>query len=311
MSAPYSDPAKLWNLPIDEFNEWRANNDLPILLNFFKSTLPGFDRWLETFGIDAASFCRIVPTGEIFYGKDKKLLVEDKFYEDKFSFFRHYPINKEQFLARRAEAGKPLSPFKEYEPYFFWAKKNLGQKRFFGHRPNDTNKTDTFHYNMWSANNWPQQSRETLQGVFQVLKLGGLVLPSGVPIGGRNLDFSDLDYLVVENELHGSREATISFSTCKHMKFKNTRLHFFTFTDCAMENFSCEQSELYQFHFLRCSGPYQRMIESNLRSIIFENSHLPDFVRCELTDFVYKPNKRGLGSGIVSCPPIIGPDLIS
>ena len=47
MSVAAHDIPKLWAMPRDVFNEWRANNDLPLLLNFFKTTLPGFEAWLK------------------------------------------------------------------------------------------------------------------------------------------------------------------------------------------------------------------------------------------------------------------------
>ena len=239
----------------------------------------------------------MLPTSALFYGEEKKLFVGGgKFHEDTYSFFQPYPITKEQLLARREEQGKSVPDYFEIMPYFIWAKQNLGRKRFFSQRPNDQSKTDTFHFNGWSAVGVPSMSRETLQGAFEVLKLGGITLPEGVQIGGRNLDFVDLDYLTVAGKYHGSIEASISFSTCKQMTLHNTNLHHYTFSDCDLEDFACIGSELYQFTFIRCRALRMRIADSHLRILVFDGSILPDFIRCDLTDVSFRPDRAWLAS---------------
>jgi hypothetical protein len=89
MSVPYTDPKTLWALSPDAFNEWRATNDLPLLLRLFRSRLPNFDDWMSECGLDEQSFCRFSPTGQLFYGPGgRKLFALEKQPNEKYQFFR-------------------------------------------------------------------------------------------------------------------------------------------------------------------------------------------------------------------------------
>ena len=75
MSVPLFDISMLWNLSPEVFNEWRANNDLPIVYQHFLGLLPAFHEWTAESGIDRAVFCRTVPVGELFSGNAQITLV--------------------------------------------------------------------------------------------------------------------------------------------------------------------------------------------------------------------------------------------
>lgn len=281
MSIPISDVPRLWAMKRDEFNEWRAVNDIPRLLDFFKSVLPHFAEWQRAFGISDTDFCRVVPTSDLFIGSDTKLFVEESFSGDQFKFFGT-AVGRDEGSRRRLEI----------HPYFAWAKKTLGRKRFFPESPNSAGMTDRLRYSAWNAPiNFPAAGQATMQGAFEVLKLGGILLPNGVDIGGRNLAFANLDFLSVEGEFHGSIRLKIGLSSCKHMRLNNARLAFWNFSDCELEEFTCENSELYDFQFIRCRGFRQRIADTNLRLVTFKESILPDLSRCDLTDFKFVPSK--------------------
>jgi hypothetical protein len=53
VSIPIPDLRKVWHRKNDEFNEWRATNDLPQLLAFFKIRFPGFADWLTCLSLGA------------------------------------------------------------------------------------------------------------------------------------------------------------------------------------------------------------------------------------------------------------------
>src|SRR5436190_1528952 len=66
MSIPMFDVSELWRKQSDEFNEWRANSDLPLLYDFFLTRLPDFDAWASDFQIDKETFSHTIPTGKLF-----------------------------------------------------------------------------------------------------------------------------------------------------------------------------------------------------------------------------------------------------
>jgi hypothetical protein len=272
LSVPYHNPEELWGLPSDKFNEWRANNDLPLLLEYFLKKLPQFQLWLDTFDIDAKLFCKLVPTGQIFLGEGKKLFVMEPRDNEQFVFYRPWPISREWLLQKHFENNTIAPEHIEIEPYFYWAKKHLGRERYFKIINNNPSKTDTII--SWSAYNIPHASRASIFGGYQVLKLGGINIGSDIRIGGRNLDFSDLDFLRVEGNWHGSWAAEINYASCKHMTFNAVSLHHFKLRYCYLNNFVCTKSELQLFEFIKCYGIEGVISESRLIKVSFSECEL-------------------------------------
>jgi hypothetical protein len=60
MSIPLFDVSELWRKQADEFNEWRANSDLPLLYDFFLTRLPDFEDWASEFQIDKKTFSHTI-----------------------------------------------------------------------------------------------------------------------------------------------------------------------------------------------------------------------------------------------------------
>jgi hypothetical protein len=56
MSVPLFGVQSLWEKTPDAFNEWRAENDLPILYEYFLERLPAFKEWAAEFDIDQPTF---------------------------------------------------------------------------------------------------------------------------------------------------------------------------------------------------------------------------------------------------------------
>src|ERR1700733_14969026 len=125
MSPPDEPPALLWALSPEEFNEWRATNDLPRLYSFFLQTLPGFGDWLDAFQIDADQFCRVVPTGDFFIGKARRVTYRnDSFFPHK-QLFGTIELSAEEYSQSYRHRGEPVPRFLEFQPYFVWAKETL------------------------------------------------------------------------------------------------------------------------------------------------------------------------------------------
>ena len=58
MSVPIFDVSTLWRMPCDDFNEWRATTDLPILYDYVLQRLPDFTIWATEFNVDRETFSR-------------------------------------------------------------------------------------------------------------------------------------------------------------------------------------------------------------------------------------------------------------
>jgi hypothetical protein len=208
----------LWNLSPEVFNEWRANNDLPIVYQHFLGLLPAFHEWTAESGIDRAVFCRTVPVGELFSGNAQITMVRRQ--EDRSPLYSYRPMvipDKELFSKRYEANGRPGPMMKDVTPYFLWCKNRFGSSEVV---PLDGNKVSTFVFNSWSAFDMPTASRASLFRAFEVLKLGGVKIPTGIELAGRNLDFADLDHLTIEGKWHGSSALNICFASCRNITIR-------------------------------------------------------------------------------------------
>jgi len=283
------DPAEVWNKTPEEFNEWRATGDLPLLLSFFESRLPGFATWRKTFQIDRELFCRLVPTGEWFIaGPTRTVHRNDSFYPHR-TLYGTLPVSKARLISSYHERGEKVPEnVVEYEPYFSWAKRTLKSRRFFPFRLGQPQRTDTFQYSQWIAFNAAERSREVLLGSFQVVKIGAIELTDNVVIASRNLDFADLDFLRVRGRYHGSAEVQINYSTCKRWIIEDAELNFVTLRECDIQELRMIASQLYRWEQNRCSGYDVRFERTRLRTVQFYG-WVPDLEQCDLTDVRFTP----------------------
>ncbi|WP_319406141.1 ion channel [uncultured Desulfosarcina sp.] len=301
MSVPLYDINMLWSLNHDDFNKWRSTHDLPILLSFFKKKLPGFTTWLNEFDIDDNLFCSVMPTGHLFVGHSPRLLIQNKDEDNINNPYWSYSVvdlDKEVLVKRYTNHGIPIpSVIKTFLPYFIWGKNKLKKNRFIDSDKANKGKTDTFVYNLWSG--LGPHSRASLFKTFQVLKLGGVTLGKSVVIGGRNLDFVDIDTLRVEGEWHGSRQTYVHFSSCREMSFCKAELAFLKFVGCKVDKFSCQDCRLQDFSFDQSSLIEARFIQCKIVGLIFDRCGVSaEFDKCDISEVKYIPKKGALRSDI-------------
>lgn len=122
--------ADLWQSQPHVFNEWRERNDLPRLFAFLKEILTDFDVWLDKLPFEMDVVLRIVPTGEVFKGKSKVVIKRPGLMPG-FSIFECYEGTLEDARLYFSERYEEIECLGEFEPYFGWAKRNLGMRRFF------------------------------------------------------------------------------------------------------------------------------------------------------------------------------------
>lgn len=280
------DIKQLWSLPPEDFNEWRKKNDLPKLLSFFKDELPFFNEWLSTFNISDDDFYQAPQTsqwllGEIslnFYEYTKngeKLFIICRDFNDQFEFLsKHHEIAKVREI--------------KFEPYLKWGAFKTGKEEFIETDKLNNGFSNTLNFGLWSG------GRAHLLKHFPVLKMGQINLADGVLISNRNLDFVDLDGLIINGHFHGSYATDVNFSSCREMKILNGSLHHISFRNCEVENLICQNSKLQDFLFKSCNLNNFRCSESSINGLIIKNSSFsqPLIDSTEIQRFSYSPQTK-------------------
>jgi len=299
--SPYPSPTLLWNMQPHIFNEWRANNDIPVLFAYFVTILPGFEDWIATLPFDRHVMMRVVPTGALFKGNQTKVAIERNgdFGDRVFECHENVTEDAESYWKRRNNTAKILGTF---EPYFRWAKRTLGRNRFFTFDIANNSRTDRFIYGLWTTTN--QSNGVTSANLFRdfmVLKLGQATLPQGVLLAPRNLDFADLDFLTVTGNWHGSYWLTINYSSCREITFSNAEFAFCTFYDCAMEKFLCRDCKLQDFYFDNTDIQEFRLSDTYVFRLGFSESCVTPFIdNCELREVSFNPPKQARPSEVAT-----------
>lgn len=289
MSIPLFDVSTLWSLSVEDFNKWRAANDLRLVFAFFGERLPGFSAWLAAFQLGEDDFCATLPTGMLF--KDLGHRVLWRFPTD--LHWRPSKLPPEQLAEQAARHREPTPDTKPYVPYFTWAKHTLGNGRFIVDDALNKSVTDTFVYNAWSGLRSPD-SRASLFRDFDVLKLGGVRLSAHAAIGGRNLDFADLDSLTIEGDLHPARHTYVCYSSCRYLTFDATDLAFWDFINSHVELLECRDSKLQNFSFIDCHVDGPKFFNSRLVELKLEGTGFSaEFDNCNLVRLQYTPPPTG------------------
>lgn len=277
-------------MSVDDFNEWRKENDLPILFQYFSEKLPGYDEWLSYNSFSLNDLLTISPTGELFKGNEIKKIVE--YQDEKVKKIEVVEsIDEEKMKRRLAITKAKLIKTRSFTPYFKWAKENLGNGRFIISDKNNKEYSETFVYNLWQATNIPNMSRASLFKEFAVLKLGGMKIGNKIIINGKNLDFTDLDYLGIHGDFHGSLAASIAFSSCRSINIEAAMMHHYILHQCNFEYLFCENSRIQDFLFDRSAIYNIRFEKSSINGLSFIESQVSNinFDKCEIDRFYYKP----------------------
>lgn len=293
MSQHYPSPIQLWAMQPHLFNEWRANNDLPQLFEFLRDTLPGFNDWLNGLPFDMDVALRIVPTGDIFKGDKQRVVIKrDGEFPGTFVYECREGTAEEAtewWKIRHAD----ISILGEIEPYFKWAERVLGRKRFSMWKKKNSPYSDRLLYGSWvGLNEGGCVTKANLFGDFTVLKLGQVELERGAVIGQKNLDFCDLDFLTIKAGWHGygSSWKTINYSSCREISFVETEVAFYEFYSCAATKFTITNTKFQDLYFERTDVQELRLSNSFLFKIGIKDSSVTPFIQnCEIRELSYLP----------------------
>lgn len=289
MDVRYYSPDQLWKMKPDEFNAWRIQNDLPLLLSFLCEILPRFEEWLNEYNISNNEFINAPHTGIWFLGN--AMLYFNKLSKDGKEFIN---ITKTKIAQEQLDSnGHEMRYTKAFVPYLKWAKEKILINKFILYDTRNNQRSNTFVYNTHEGVGNPGISRAYLFGKFKVLKLGGIKVGPGMILGNRNLDFTDFDYLTIRGEHHGPYATYINFSSCDNITIENAWPHHVYISGCNIDKFYANNSRLQDFYFDECAIKSPRFDNSDILSMEIKNSSLvnPYFFSTDIKKFNYTPRK--------------------
>jgi len=282
---------RLWTLPEQEFNAWRRANDLPRLLAFLKEALPHFVEWLRTHSIGDEDFIAVDHTSRLLLGERTRYIIDVT--EQRYSIERERRTSVSDVSDEQIRAGllrafgsmgtTEIHSAKSFEPYFMWLSRAKRIKYF--RIVNDINRgfADDIAYMSWHGGDLGT-SVAHLFYTHAVLKLGGTNIPAQF-LDERNLDFVDLDGLVVSGKAWG-RTTSVAYASCRDIAFQDVEKPFLTFEKCALENLAITNCNLFDLTFRNCVLRDAAVKDSRLRKVAFDGT-FPGGIRpdnCELED---------------------------
>jgi hypothetical protein len=283
---------ELWNMPASQFNNWRADNDVPVLFECFESILPLFKEWIASTGLTAAKLHRFAPLGDLFDGNIAKSYFrnpEPKEFGDVYQCVE----DAQTHANRLRQAGIDIVIEGRLEPYFHWFRQRSDMQGYFCINQVNSQYANTFVYGGWIGAT-VLISRALLFGRYPVLKLGGIKLPPHASFDARNLDFCDLDGLEITEGWIGSRRKPINFSSCRQLLLKDADANFFDLYKCVVEDLVAKDSKLYDWNFIQCFAGTMRFENCALSAITFDSTHVAAiFERCQAHQIDYKPAPTG------------------
>ncbi|WP_165899575.1 potassium channel family protein [Sphingomonas sp. PP-CE-1G-424] len=268
-----------------EFNAWRAANDIPRLFAWFWTMLPGFEDWVATLPFEAGVLHRVVPTGDLFKGEVRKVILKRPDDNPLVEVIECFDGSADEAIRWWGILHRKIEVLGSFEPYLKWAKRTLKRHRFIQYDIVNNQRSDDLVYTRWESG--LNHAKAFLLGSFEVLNLGQMQLVERVTIGSRNLDFCNLDGLIVTGAAHGSYWTHVNFSSCRDMLFRNAEIAFVTFFHCSMEKIDVLRSTLQDFYF---DGGSPVRIEAQ-DSFIYRMS----FDQCGVQPFFRNTEARELG----------------
>lgn len=298
----YPSPSELWSLSPTEFNKWRRENDLKSLFENFKKSLPHFEEWLSQNNLSIEQILETNNPGHFFYW-DKAVYLVQTTKENNISYF-FVPVEdlnheKQILKVKKTKFENEKSVEHRFLPYLLWVKTVHKIEK-----PLKTKFSDleTFRYVLSTAPDVPEKCTQVIAPGIEVLKLGGTKITNWVKLNGRNLDFTNLDYLEVTGKHSADRELQIFFSSCKKIMLNDAVAHFTKFYQCEFSGLKVINSRLYGIDFYKCDifGAYFE--NSSISNLTINNcsSNNFSFNRVEVEDIYYFPPKSEHHTGIAS-----------
>lgn len=283
----------LWQMPAQSFNAWRARNDLPVLFDYFFEHLPRFQEWLETYGLSKHIFCHTVPTGVLFRGSGEQSLYDVAI--DGTAFFNSTVLGDQPYTYEESKPEQRGAQRISYQPYLDWLKRVERKARPLLLDKQNDYWSNRFEYRAHGAflEGDVGTPRAFLFRGFPVLKLGDCTISDFVDLNQRNLDFVDLDRLIVTGKWHGQAFKKIAFSSLWGLEIREAELYFVELFNCDGYEIQVTDSKIQDLWFVESTSYQTHFSTSGLIKIKFIESECGfSFDRCDVVGFVYTPTDQ-------------------
>jgi len=289
---PQLTPTELWQMPPSEFNKWRRENDLRVFFERLEHGLPHFAEWMAVNNLTATFILSTDKPGNFFYwDKDVYWVKSVKGEFVSFSFYQVYDEKHEKDMLNSFDHPEENEVLKasKFTPYFLWVK--LVKKLTKPIKSHYSGALNTFRYTSGSAPDSPEHCQWVISPGITVLKLGGTQIESWVTLLGRNLDFTNLDFLEIKGEGSWSSGTEIFYSHCENIKLTEVEAQFTDFYECSFAKLRVINSKLYGLTFYQCNffqSFFENVSISNLAFVHCPVSGLT-FNRVETNPIIYLP----------------------
>lgn len=291
----YPTPSDLWGMSPFDFNKWRREHDLKRLFELFQKKLPHFDEWLAKNNLTVEFILETDKPGHFFYWNTDVYCI--KTITTSFAKYFFVPIEDDKHEKQIQESKEiedkdgEKSEYYKFKPYLAWIKAIYKIER-----PISSYGTDltTFRYVTGSAPDSPEKSQWSIAPGFTVLKLGGTKISGWLDLINRNLDFTNLDFLVIDGEDTWNRDIEVFYCHCANITTKNVAGNFTKFYNCEFLNFRAIDSRFYwvEFHDCEIYGAYFE--NSNIGNMVIKDCSANGFSfnRVEVDNIKYSPRKK-------------------
>lgn len=231
VASPKIDARILWQMPSDEFNNWRRKHDYPRIFSFFKKKLPEFDKWISDQNLSADFMFE--HSLSIFFDSSSELYLYRRGSSQK------YFLSKWSVKVSKTDNVDSIEFIRKITPYQEWYKKSTGKV------------TDI------RINRSIGRSRFLFMHL-EMLDLGNVTLNARWDIGERLLDFTNLNDLKIINclssiELRLWFCSAINLSIEGDLAFLNAyRTKFYSFSNEKISNLKLNNGNFQKWQIQDC-----------------------------------------------------------
>lgn len=228
MPVPSISAKELWNKGDKEFNDWRKEYDFPRIVEFLKTELPSFSRWMKTQNISEDD---LIEFGPARFLESPDLVIIYEFRGNKGEISKD--IRKEVYsIGESVFHEKTVVSKNQIATYFSWYRciDKIACEKL----------EREFTVSMWSGNDCYFLKKLNL------LNAGNIKLPANYIYGSRNLEFINIDNLHIDN-VRSSSPTRLWYSSAINLKIDGD-FHFLDAFKTHFTNILAERKHITQLN---------------------------------------------------------------
>ncbi|WP_102386740.1 ion channel [Vibrio cyclitrophicus] len=204
MKAPNLGVRELWSMTPEQFNQWRREHDYPRIVEYLKRELADFTDWMVNQEVTDSELIEFAPA--IFLKRSNCIYVCD--FECKDSEMLREVRYSKHSVGEIVFHEKRVLKIKKIIPFYDWLE-NSGKEKL-EHR---------------IFINTRRGRKAYIGGCLELIDMGGMILPEHFIMGGRELEFLNLDDLTLNN-CHSNSYLKLWYSSAINLTV-NGNLAFF------------------------------------------------------------------------------------